>query len=99
MSYVNRRYSKKHSGSAELMCLLIVLAAGFTTAWCAGHKLGMDLSSVTVVASILGLTETGRVTHGAAGYQPNVSAQADQPAAAPYCAPGQTAAFAGGLAG
>jgi len=99
MSYVNRHHSKKSSGSAELMYLLIVLAAGFLTAWWAGHKLGMDLSSVTAAASILGFTQTGRVSHGASGYQPNVGVQADQAAAAPYCSPGQTAAFAGGLAG
>src|SRR5258708_27329984 len=97
MSYVNRRFTRRRSGSAELVYLLIVLAAGFTTAWWAGHKLGMDLSSVTVAASILGLTETGRLTHGAAGYQSNVDVQANQPAAAPYCGPGQSPAFANGM--
>ena len=97
MSYVNRRFSKKSSGSAELMYLLIVLVAGFATAWWAGHKLGMDLSSVTVAASMLGLTETGRVSHGAAGYQPSAGAHADQPSA-PFCGPGQALVFAGGLA-
>ena len=97
MSYVHRRFTKKRSGSAELMCLLIVLAAGFTTAWWAGHKLGMDLSSVTAVASILGLTETGRLTHGAAGYQPSADVQTNQPGAAPYCGPGQSPTFAVGV--
>jgi hypothetical protein len=98
MAYVNRRFTKRRSGSAELMCLLIVLAAGCATAWWTGHKLGMDLSSVTTVASILGLTETGRLTHGAAGYHPNADVQADQPAAAPYCNPGQSPVFAVGMA-
>ena len=97
MAYVNRRFTKRRSGSAELLCLLIVLAAGFTTAWWASHKLGMNLSSVTTFASILGLTETGRVSHGAAGYQPNVEVQANQPTAAPHCNPGQSPAFAVGL--
>ena len=98
MSYVNRRFTKRSSGSAELVYLLIVLAAGFTTAWWAGQKLGMDLSSVTKFASILGLTETGRVSHGAAGYQPIVETKSNQPASAPYCNPGQSAAFAASLA-
>lgn len=98
MSYAHRRSTKKNAGSAELMYLLVVLAAGFATAWWAGHKLGLDLSSLTTMASILGLTETGRVTHSAAGYQPSVDVQADQPAAAPYCNPGQAPAFAVGMA-
>jgi hypothetical protein len=97
MSYAHRRFTKKRSGSAELIYLLIVVVAGFTTAWWAGHRLGMDLSSVTVAASVLGLTETGRVTHGAAGYKPSADVQAGEPAAAPYCSPGQSPAFAGSL--
>jgi len=97
MSYVHRRFTKKRTGSAEFVYLLIVLAAGFTTAWWAGHLVGMDLSSVTVAASILGLTETGRLTHGAAGYQPNADAQANQSGTAPYCNPGQSPAFVLGV--
>ena len=53
---------------------------------------------MTTVASILGLTETGRLTHGAAGYHSNAAVQADQAAAAPYCNPGQSPAFAVGMA-
>ena len=94
MSYSHRRGTKKSAGSAELMYLLVVLAAGLATAWWAGHKLGTDLSSITSLASILGLTETGRIAHGAAGYQPNVEVQASEPAAAAYCNPGQAPAFA-----
>ena len=45
MSYLNRRTTRRSAGSAELMYLLIVLAAGFATAWWAGHKIGMDLST------------------------------------------------------
>ena len=54
MAYVNRRFTKRRSGSAELLYLLIVLAAGFTTAWWASHKLGMDLSSVTTFGTSVG---------------------------------------------
>src|SRR5260370_40692141 len=98
MAYVNRRFTRRRSGSAELVYLLIVLAAGFTTAWWAGQKLGMDLSSVTKLASILGLTETGRVPHGAAGYQPIVATQPSHPPSPPYSNPGHAAAFAAILA-
>ena len=55
-------------GSPELVYLLVVLAAGVATAYWAGHQIGLDLSSVTGVVSMLGLTETGRLTHGAVGY-------------------------------
>src|SRR5260370_40854671 len=85
MAYVNRRFTKRRSGSAELLYLLIVLAAGFITAWWAGHKLGMDLSSVTTFASVLGLTETGRVSHGAAADPPSVETQPAHPGTPPYC--------------
>ena len=59
-----------------------------------GDVLDGTVSSVTTFASILGLTETGRVSHGAAGYQRVVETQATQPGSAPYCNPGQSAAFA-----
>jgi hypothetical protein len=75
------------------MYLLVVLVAGVATAWWMGHRVGMDLSSITAAASILGFTETGRLTHGAAGYTPAV-ARADQSAPAPYCPPEQAPAFA-----
>jgi hypothetical protein len=75
MSYLNRRGTRKRAGSAELIYLIVVVAAGFATAWWAGHKVGMDLSSITAVASVLGLTDTGRLTHGATGYQPAADAQ------------------------
>jgi hypothetical protein len=98
MSYLNRRTTRKSAGSAELMYLLVVLAAGFGTAWWASHKLGMDLSSVTVAASILGLTDAGRLTHGPASYQPTATeVQPSQPPSAPYCGPGQIPTFAAGL--
>jgi hypothetical protein len=104
MPYLNRHTTKKSALSAELLYLLVVLAAGVATAWWAGHKLGIDLSGVRAAASILGLTDTGRLTHGAVGYSAAVAqtrdkAQADQPVAAPYCAPGQTPEFALGIGG
>jgi hypothetical protein len=95
MSYLNRPTTKKRAGSPELMYLLVVLAAGVATAWWASHQIGMDLSSVTSLVSILGITETGRLTHGAVGY--NANAPANE--AGPYCAPGQAPAFALGLSG
>jgi hypothetical protein len=62
----------------------------------------MDLSSINTMASLIGLTETGRSTHGIVGYSPagaNAGATTDQAAAAPYCAAGQAPAFAAGLIG
>ncbi len=58
MSYLNRPTSKRRSGSPELMYLLVVLAAGCVTAWWASHQIGMDLSSINSMASMLGLTGT-----------------------------------------
>jgi len=95
MSYLNRQTTKKRAGSPELMYLLIVLAAGVATAWWAGRQIGMDLSSVNSLVSILGITETGRLTHGAVGYNANAPAAE----ALPYCNPGQMPAFALGLSG
>jgi hypothetical protein len=96
MPYINRHAStRKTTGSAELIYLLIVLVAGATTAWWAGQKIGLDLSGITAFASVVGLTETGRLTHGSAGYAPRVvDARTEQPASgAPYCSAGQTPIF------
>ncbi|HEV7663636.1 MAG TPA: hypothetical protein VGQ62_08890 [Chloroflexota bacterium] len=96
MPYVNRHATtKKTVGSAELMCLLVVLGAGVATAWWAGHTIGMNLSSISAFASVVGLTETGRLTHGAVGYTASTAeARADQAAPnAAYCAAGQTPGF------
>jgi hypothetical protein len=97
MTYLNRRDSRKGGGGGELMCLLVVLAAGAATAWYAGHKIGMDLSSLSTAASILGLTETGRTTHGAVGYTQTAAAEIDE-LLAPYCNPGEKPTFALGMA-
>jgi hypothetical protein len=101
MSYLNRQTTKRTAGSPELMYLLVVLAAGVATAWWAGRQIGMDLSSITSIVSILGITETGRLTHGAVGYNanaPTVEVQGAQ-SAAPYCSSGQVPTFALGLSG
>jgi hypothetical protein len=97
MSYISRHATRKTGASAELMYLLIVLVAGIATAWWAGHRLGMDLSSITTAASVLGFTETGRLSHGAAGY--TAQAHAEQSiTTAPFCNPGQLPSFAPGVA-
>jgi hypothetical protein len=96
MPYMQRYVpTRKRSASPELMYLFFVLAAAIATAWWAGRAVGMDLSGIATVASVLGLTETGRFTHGAAGY--SVNAATDQPPAAPFCNSGQGPAFALGL--
>src|SRR5438105_1796489 len=93
-----RRYSNKRSGGAELVYLVLVLAAGVATAWWAAHILALDLSSVTGAASMLGLTDTAPLTHRAAGFQPDAHGQANQPAPAPYCGPGEIPTFGPRLA-
>src|SRR5438132_8569963 len=98
MPYVHRYAPlKKRSISPELMYLFFALAAGIATAWWAGRAVGMDLSGIATAASVLGLTETGRLTHGAVGYSVNTAT--DQSAPAPFCNSGQVPAFALGLSG
>jgi hypothetical protein len=96
MAYLSRRAARKRSAlSAEFMYLLIVLAAGAATAVWAGQKLGTDLSAITTVASVLGLTE--RIGHTRpVGYS---APTAEQQAAATvaFCNPGQIPAFSLGL--
>jgi hypothetical protein len=102
---LHRRPSKHSAGSAEFLYLIVVLAAGVATAWYAGHRIGFDLSGITTMASVLGLTENAaNVQHAAVGYTPGAAAQAaapDEAAGAPaavYCNPGQAPTFALGLA-
>jgi hypothetical protein len=89
-----------------LVWLFVVLAAFFGTAWWAGHRIGIDLSSINTFATMFGLTQTDRP---ARGYEPGAIApagparvvtQPDQPTAvsAPYCNPGQSPAFVHGFA-
>jgi hypothetical protein len=70
------------------MYLLVVFAAGVVTAFWAGHRIGMDLSVIEKIASVLGVNETVSATR-AVGYT-------NTPA--PYCNPGEQPAFNNGLA-
>ncbi len=109
MSYLNRNTSKKTGASAELLYLVFVLAAGAATFWYFGHKIGLDLSSITTAADILGIGQS------AARYDPRAPQQStttleqvavrmaagDQEQAqaptAPYCNPGQSPSFVNGM--
>jgi len=94
MAYVSRRLTRKRSPlSAEFMCLLVVLAAGVVTAWWAGHTIGMNLSVIETVASVLGLNERTGSTH-----QVGYSLEGKSAPPAPYCQLGEAPAFANGLA-
>jgi hypothetical protein len=95
MAYMHRTYairrsatSHKRTGTAELVCLFIVLAAAVGTAYWFSHQGRIDLSGINTAASVLGLTESDR--HTAVGY---VSAAPDTASSAPYCSPGQLPAF------
>src|SRR5438105_2985712 len=95
MAYLNRQRTRRSTGSAELIYLVIILAAGVGTAWWAGHKLGMDLSGLTTAASVLGFTQPNH--HVTVGYTPGRAVQVASDATA-YCSPGQSPAFVFGLA-
>jgi hypothetical protein len=108
MSYLNRQGPKKGAPSAELLYLIIVLAAGAATFWYAGHKIGLDLSSIQTAATVLGIGQTatrydprasaqttsGQVVHSVAA----VTKEAEAVKPAPSCTAGQTPVFANGLA-
>ncbi|HEY3059521.1 MAG TPA: hypothetical protein VGL99_11150 [Chloroflexota bacterium] len=105
MSYLSHQNNRKRAGSAEFVCMLVVLAAGAATFWWAGHKIGMDLSSLATAASMLGIRDTHPLR-----YDPRVATQpatiqvagasaenAPQQQLAPYCTAGQVPAFVNGL--
>jgi hypothetical protein len=99
MAYINRHYAQRRSaGRAELLYLLVVLLAGVATAWWAGQKLGMDLSSITTVAAVLGLTESTGITHPVGHASAPAAVQSDAAPSAPYCEAGQTPTFGDKLA-
>jgi hypothetical protein len=79
------------------MYLLVVVAAAIVTAYWAGHSIGMNLSGISTVASVLGIDETASTTRqvGYAGARASTQAA---PVAAPYCQPGQQPAFGNGIA-
>jgi hypothetical protein len=95
-TYSRRLTRKRSSRSAEFMYLLIVLAAGAATAWWAGQQGALNLSAIQTVASVLGITETVGTTRPV-GYSQAREQEAGAPPA-PYCRPGETPAFANGLA-
>src|SRR5438105_4790261 len=102
MSYLNRNSSRKSGASAELLYLVVVLAAGAGTFWYAGHKIGLDLSSISTAATILGIGQTAiaynpRAPVQAAPVQQTVTNESQQRAAA-YCEAGQAPAFTNGMA-
>jgi hypothetical protein len=70
MSYYNRTPSGRRAGSAEFFGLMLVLAAGAATFWWAGHKIGMDLSSLATAATVLGIRDTHPLR-----YDPRTAAQ------------------------
>jgi hypothetical protein len=95
-AYRRHLLHKRSPMSAEFMCLIVVLVAGAATAWFAAHQIGMNLSAIETVASVLGINET-------VGTPPDVGytqAQADQTDSSlpPYCQAGAAPAFVNGLA-
>jgi hypothetical protein len=100
MAIYSRRVARKRKPlSAEFMYLLIVVAAGASTAWWAGHQVAMNLSGIQTAAAVLGITETTGTTRRV-GYSLTQAQtkQAEAAPTAPYCQPGQTPAFANGFA-
>jgi hypothetical protein len=100
VAYLNRSSSKRSGGSAELVYLLFVLVAGAATAYWAGQRIGMDLSALGTIPTLLGFGQTSRPLSGfdpRAKPQAAAPAEAAQPTAA-YCQPGQTPTFVLGLA-
>jgi hypothetical protein len=93
VAYISRHARRRSPLSAEFMYLLVVLVAGAATAWWAGQMLGMDLSAINDVASVLGIGETLGKTRPV-GY---TQAGTDEQAPAPYCNPGQAPAFSKGF--
>jgi hypothetical protein len=95
MAYVPRRALRKKGASAELLALCVVLVAGVATAWWATSSfVGVDLSSISRLASVLGLTQDGRLAHEV-GYSPASEAAG---AARPFCQEGQAPTFSAGIA-
>ena len=88
MAYSGRLTRKRTPLSAEFMYLLVVLAAGVMTAYWAGHQIGMNLSGVETLASVLGVDETAASPPDVGYTQPH----------APYCNTGQQPAFLNGMA-
>jgi hypothetical protein len=69
MSYLSPQTSKRRTGSPELMDLLVSPGGRSCHRLVAGHQIGMDLSSVTSLVSVPGLTETDSASHGGVGFR------------------------------
>ena len=95
MAYPHRHLPQKRSaGSAELVYLFIVLAAGVGTAWwAASHKLGVDLSGINTLAAVLGVNERIGTSHPVGYSAVSAEPAAGAPPGAPHCNPGQAPAF------
>jgi hypothetical protein len=78
------------------MYLIVVLMAATATAWFAAQQIGMNLSVIETLASLLGITETVGTTHPV-GY-PQVETDLSDSSLPPYCQAGKTPAFVNGLA-
>ncbi len=104
MAYLNRRRARS-AGSAELVGLLFVIAAGVAAAWMAGRSIGVDLSGVTEAAAFAGLVDRGSESRFV-GFSAAPPASAVATAAplqlaalpAPFCPAGQAAQFHFGFA-
>ena len=96
MAYTSRRLTRKRSTfSAESMYLVVVLAAAVATAYWAGHSIGMNLSAIQTVASVLGIDERIGTTRQV-GYSQARADAAVKPTA-PYCTTGEQPTFGNGI--
>jgi hypothetical protein len=95
-AYRRHLLHKRSPMSAEFMYLVVVLVAATATAWFAAHQIGMNLSVIESVASVLGINETVGTTHEV-GYSQTQPDQTDN-SVPPYCQAGATPAFVNGLA-
>ena len=102
MAYVHRRTVVRRSGRAELVGLALVLLAAWLTAWWAGQRVGVDMSGVYRVVSLVGLGQPNRPLPDLVGVRPRVDAQAPAtPApevAATSCPAGRQPTFELGMA-
>jgi hypothetical protein len=89
VSYLRQKRMHKKAFSAELLSLFIVLAAGAATFWYGGRQIGVDLSSVTAIASILGLTQGVVRADAPTTTQLEAVAVPTLPPSAPVCSPDQ----------
>jgi hypothetical protein len=100
VAYLSPSSSKRKGGSPELVYLLVVLIAGGATAWWAGERIGIDLSALEAVPTLMGVGQTVRPLNRDVRQTvsvPSAVASEVAEATAPYCNAGQTPAFQFGL--